>query len=194
MLYEQDRYRSSRELAQHYEDTKVRNPPGTGTIATGQQSLPTVLKVLVGWRDMQSGHNAVGVDYVLLTLLWSARRGEGSKVRRYESCSPEELSLQLVSWAWLSPKPTAKNPTTGLRGSQVFFHDTKNGQFQLLPVAYFAERILRWRLDDSRLKERKVADELAQARRTKDKDRIAELERQQRNLERWLSPCRRLIQ
>ena len=49
-----------------------------------------------------------------------------------------------MSWAWLAPKPNTKNPTTGLRGSQVFFHDTKNGQFQLLPVAYFAERILRW--------------------------------------------------
>lgn len=190
VLYEQDRYRSSRELAQHYEKARVRNPLGTDTTATGQKSLPTVLKALVGRRDMQNGHNAVGVDYVLLTLLWGARRGEGSKVRRYESCSPEELSLQLVSWAWLAPKPTAKNPTTGLRGSQVFFHDTKNGQFQLLPVAYFAERILRWRLDDSRLKEGKVADELAQARRTKDKDRIVELERQQRNLERWLFPAR----
>lgn len=164
VLHEQERYRSSRELASHYENAKVRNPLGTDDTATGQQTLPTVLKALVGRRDMQNGHNAVGVDYVLLTLLWGARRGEGAKLRRYESCSPEELGLQIVSWVWLAPKPNAKNPTTGLRGSQVFFHDTKNGQIQLLPVAYFAERILRWRFDDSTMKERALSKEMSMPR------------------------------
>lgn len=190
VLYDNDRYRSSRELAQHYDNAKVRNPLGVDTTATGKKTLPTVLKALVGRRDMQNGHNAVGVDYVLLTLLWGARRGEGCKLRRYESCSREELDLQLVSWAWLAPKPNAKNPTTGLRGSQVFFHDTKNGQFQLLPVAYFAERILRWRFDDSIMKERLLTKNLAVARRERDKDRVARIEWHLANLQRWVFPAR----
>lgn len=189
-LKEQERYRSSRELATHYENAKVRNPLGTDDAATGQQSLPAVLKALVGRRDMQNGHNAVGVDYVLLTLLWGARRNEGAKLRRYESCSPEELNLQIVSWVWLAPKPNAKNPTTGLRGSQVFFHDTKNGQIQLLPVAYFAERILRWRFDDSIMKERALTKDLALAKREGIKDRVAHIEWQLFNLARWVFPAR----
>lgn len=190
VLYDQERYRSTRELAKHYENAKVRNPLGTDTAATGKQSLPTVLKALVGRRDMQNGHNAVGVDYVLLTLLWGARRNEGAKLRRFESCSPEELSLQLVSWAWLAPKPNAKNPTTGLRGSQVFFHDTKNGQFQLLPVSYFAERVLRWRFDDSTMKEQALTKELAGAKRNRDKDRVERIEWHLANLRRWVFPAR----
>ncbi|WPU57029.1 integrase family protein [Stenotrophomonas acidaminiphila] len=190
VLREQERYRSSRELAAHYENARVRNPLGTDDSATGQQTLPTVLKALVGRRDMQNGHNAVGVDYVLLTLLWGARRNEGAKLRWYDSCSPEELSLQIVSWVWLAPKPNAKNPTTGLRGSQVFFHDTKNGQIQLLPVAYFAERILRWRVDDSYMKERALTKELAKTKREGDKQRVAHIERQLANLARWVFPAR----
>lgn len=190
VLYDQERYRSTNELAKHYENANVRNPLGTDTAATGQQTLPAVLKALVGRRDMQNGHNAVGVDYVLLTLLWGARRNEGAKLRRYESCSPEELSLQLVSWAWLAPKPNAKNPTTGFRGSQVFFHDTKNGQIQLLPVAYFAERILRWRFDDSTMKVQALTKELTVAKRKRNMERVARIEWHLNNLRRWMFPAR----
>ena len=190
VLYDQDRYRSSRDLAKHYEAAKVRNPLGTDPAATGQKSLPTVLKALVGRRDMQNGHNAVGVDYLLLTLLWGSRRNEGATLRRYESCSPEELDLQLVSWAWLAPKPNAKNPTTGFVGSQVFFHDTKNGEFQLLPVVYFAERILRWRFDDSTMKVKLRTKALAQAQREGDKVAAAQHEWHLANLRRWVFPAR----
>src|SRR5690606_14863537 len=55
-LADDERYRSSRELAKHYADSKVRNPLGTDDSATGSQTLPTVLKALVGRRDMQNGH------------------------------------------------------------------------------------------------------------------------------------------
>ena len=190
VLYDEDRYRSSRELAKHYEAARVRNPLGTDNAATGSQSLPTVLKALVGRRDMQSGHNAVGVDYVLLTLLWGSRRSEAAKLRRYESCSAEELDLQLVSWAWLAPTPKTKNPTTGLRGSQVFFHDTKNGEFQLLPISYFSERIMRWRVDDSIMKTRARTKALAQAKRERDNDAIDVHEWHLANLRRWVFPAR----
>lgn len=190
VLYEEGYYRSSRDLAKHYEAARVRNPLGTDNSATGSQSLPAVLKALVGRRDMQNGHNAVGVDYVLLTLLWGSRRSEAAKLRWYDSCSPDELGLQLASWAWLAPKPDAKNPTTGLRGSQVFFHDTKNGEFQLLPVAYFAERILRWRRDDSIMKERARAKALAQAQREGDQKAADQHLWHLGNLKRWVFPAR----
>ena len=190
ILYEKKRYRSSRDLAKHYVAAKVRNPLGTDESATGNQTLPTVLKALVGRRDMQNGHNAVGVDYVLLTLLWGSRRNESAKLRWYDNCSPDELSYQLASWVWLAPKPKAKNPTTGFAGSQVFFHDTKNGQFQLLPVTYFAERILRWRLDDSIMKQQKLAKELIEAKREKDQERVERIQWHLANLERWVFPAR----
>lgn len=190
VLYEQGRYRSMRELAEHYEYARVRNPLGTDTADTGTQTLPTVLKALVGRRDMQNGHNAVGVDYVLLTLLWGSRRNEGAKLRWYDSCSHEELELRLASWVWLAPKPNAKNPTTGLRGSQVFFHDTKNGQFQLLPVAYFAERILRWRADDTTMKIRARTKLMAQAQREGDSKAAEAHAWHLNNLQRWVFPAR----
>ncbi|MBD8636711.1 Arm DNA-binding domain-containing protein [Stenotrophomonas sp. CFBP 13725] len=187
VLYELERYRSSRELADHYENAKVRNPLGTDTADTGNQTLPMVLKALVGRRDMQNGHNAVGVDYVLLTLLRGARRNESAKLRWYDSCSPEELDLRLVSWVWIAPSPDEKNPTTGLRGSQVRFHDTKNGQFQLLPVAYFAERILRWRADDSFMKTKVRTKELAKAQREGDAKAAEVHAWHLNNLRRWVS-------
>jgi len=190
ILYEKKRYRSSRDLAKHYVAAKVRNPLGTDDSDTGSQTLPTVLKALVGRREMQNGHNAVGVDYVLLTLLWGCRRNESAKLRWYDNCSQDELGLQLASWVWVAPKPKAKNPTTGFPGSQVFFHDTKNGQFQFLPVAYFAERILRWRMDDSFMKRQALDKELVVAKREKDKERVERIEWHLANLDRWVFPAR----
>lgn len=151
VLNEKEMFRSNSELNKHYEQAKVRNPLGMDDAQTGQQTLPAVLKALVGRRALQGGNNATGVDYLLLTLLWGARRGESSAVRWFEDCSRDELELNLASWVWLTPEKEgvvndqAINPVTGFRGSQVFFHDTKSGEFQLLPVSYFAEKILRWR-------------------------------------------------
>lgn len=190
VLYEEGYYRSNRDLAKHYEAARVRNPLGTDNSATGNQTLPMVLKALVGRRDMQNGHNAVGVDYVLLTLLWGSRRSETAKLRWYDSCSADELELQLASWAWLAPTPEAKNPTTGMRGSQVFFHDTKNGEFQLLPVAYFAERVLRWRRDDSIMKERERTTAMEQAKREGDQKAADRHAWHLANLRRWVFPAR----
>ena len=165
VLNETAMYRSTRELRKHYDAARVRNPLGEDDSETGQKSLPTVLKSLLARRDMQNGWNATAIDYVLLMLLWGTRRNEGARVRWYESCSKDELSLQLASWAWLAPTPDAKNPTTGLRGSQVFLHDTKSGEFQLLPVAYFAERVLRWRVDARKQAEELLKKEIEQGQK-----------------------------
>lgn len=165
VLNETAMYRSTRELRKHYDAARVRNPLGEDDSETGQKSLPTVLKSLLARRDMQNGWNATAIDYMLLMLLWGTRRNEGARLRWYESCSKDELNLQLASWAWLAPKPDAKNPTTGLRGSQVFLHDTKSGEFQLLPVSYFAERILRWRVDARKQAEELLKKEIEQGRK-----------------------------
>lgn len=151
VLGEKGMFRKTKELNKHYEQAEVRNPLGLDDAQTGQQTLPAVLKALIGRRALQGGNNATGVDYLLLTLLWGARRGESSAVRWFDSCSKDELRLNLASWVWLTPEhdgvvnDQAINPITGFRGSQVFFHDTKSGEFLFLPVTYFAERILRWR-------------------------------------------------
>jgi integrase len=141
-------YRSTRELRQHYDAARVRNPLGVDDSTTGSKSLPTVLKAIVARRDHQGGHNAAAVDYLLLMLLWGTRRSEVARLRWYDSCSPDEVdpTLRLASWVWIAPTPRAKNPATGKSGSQVFFHDSKSGDSMLRPVAYFAGQVLRWRL------------------------------------------------
>ena len=172
VLGEKGMFRKSKELNKHYEQAKVRNPLGMDDAQTGQQTLPAVLKALIGRRALQGGNNATGVDYLLLTLLWGARRGESAAVRWFESCSKDELGLNLASWLWLTPEKDgvpndqAINPVTGFRGSQVFFHDTKSGEFLLLPVGYFAERILRWRKKTRELELADLPQRIAAAKKT----------------------------
>lgn len=204
VLADEGLHRSTRELRKHYEAARVRNPLGVDDTATGQQSLPTVLKSLIERRDMQQGHNATGVDYILLTLLWGTRRSESARLCWYDACSPEELD-GLASWVWMAPTPDAKNPTTGLRGSQVFLHDTKAGEAQLLPVAYFAERVLRWRVEARKQSAVSLAHAIAAGRdaakqvRARTRDVVlrakadAVVERAQWRLEqtqRWVFPAR----
>jgi hypothetical protein len=154
-------YRSTRMLRRHYEAARVRNPLGVDDTENGTKSLPTVLKAIVGRRDQQGGNNAAGVDYLLLMLLWGTRKAEITKLMWYESCSKEDRDATppRVSWVWLAPKPTARNPTTGYKGSQVFIHDTKNGDSLIFPVAYFAARVMGWRAatrDGDRVRLQKV--------------------------------------
>lgn len=172
VLGEKEMFRSNSELNKHYEQAKVRNPLGMDDAQTGQQTLPSVLKALMGRRALQGGNNATGVDYLLLTLLWGARRGESSAVRWFDACTKDELDLNLASWVWLTPdkddEPNghAINPVTGFRGSQVFFHDTKSGEFLLLPVSYFAEKILRWRFNARELELADLPMRIAAAKKT----------------------------
>lgn len=172
VLGEKEMFRSNSELNKHYEQAKVRNPLGMDDAQTGQQTLPSVLKALMGRRALQGGNNATGVDYLLLTLLWGARRGESSAVRWFDACTKDELDLNLASWVWLTPDKDGEpnghaiNPVTGFRGSQVFFHDTKSGEFLLLPVSYFAEKILRWRFNARELELADLPMRIAAAKKT----------------------------
>lgn len=148
-LRDEEMFRSNEQLADHYRKAQVRNPLGEDN-----NTLPTVLKTLLARRDEQGGNNRVGVDYLLLTLLFGSRRNEAAQLRWYDRCSKDELTTESVSWVWLADDPGHINPTTKKPGSQAFFHDMKGKEVRFLPVAYFAERILR-----NRLRERD--DELA---------------------------------
>ncbi|GAB3055958.1 hypothetical protein GCM10027214_19440 [Stenotrophomonas tumulicola] len=66
VIHDDDMLRDSQALRRHYERAEVRN-------ALGDETLPTVLKVILARRDEQGGLNATGADYLLLTLLWGAR-------------------------------------------------------------------------------------------------------------------------
>jgi len=197
-------YRSTRQLRQHYDAARVRNPLGVDDSEAGTKSLPSVLKAIVGRRDMQGGHNAAAVDYLLLMLLWGTRRSEIAAVRWFDGCTKDEADprLRLASWVWLAPTPDAKNPATRLAGSQVYIHDTKSGDDVLMPIAYFAARVLHWRAvarlaDTERLSASVAAADatLASARvgSAKRIAAIAEKERAAWRLEqvrRWVFPAR----
>ncbi len=139
-IHDDDLLRDAQALRRHYDRAEVRNPLGDDT-------LPTVLKVILARRDEQGGLNATGADYLLLTLLWGTRRGEAAQLQWFDRCSPGELRQSEVSWVWLA-KPDEVNPYTRRPGSQVYLFDTKNGEERYLPVAYFAEQVLQRRLGE----------------------------------------------
>lgn len=204
VLRDEGYFRSTRELRRHYEAARTRNPLGVDDAETGQKSLPTVLKAIVARRDHQNGHNAAAVDYLLLLLLWGTRRSELARLRWFSSCTPEEMdpSLRLASWVWLAPNPTARHPATRFPGSQVFFHDTKNGDSLLLPVAYFAQKILGWREATRDGSIKALKQQIQRATMARDKARVGSakrvealqaLEKAQWRLEqvqRWVFPAR----
>lgn len=179
ILYKQGYFRNHTALRAHYRKAEVSNPLGD---ADDDQSLQRALKALVQRREQFTDvHQKVGVDYLLIVLLWGLRRNEATVLRWYDDCTPGQLTQQEASWVWLAPHPEAVNPTTGKRGSQAFLHDTKTGVVQHIPITYFAERILRLRWDDrldtlenhaSRLAKAKA--ELAAAeKRTQDEVKLA---------------------
>lgn len=137
-LREHKMFRSTMDLEKHYARARVRNP-------MSDEWLGRVLKALIGRRGMANGNFAVSVDYLLLTLLWGMRRSESAQLRWFDSCTADELSNNLYSWAWLASRPDALNAVTEVPGSQVFLHDTKSGDYLLLPIGPFAETLVRWR-------------------------------------------------
>lgn len=189
----------AKEKREHYRKAQVRNPLGKE-----DGSLPAVLKTLVFRRNLQNKHNAVAVDYLLLTLLWGARRNEAAQLQWYDKASKDDIANERVSWVWLAKTRGDINPTTKRPGSQVFFHDTKNGEVRFLPVAYFAERVLIQRRQDALEIEQQLPTDLARAeqgvrevkKETSDYMRIAKAQREVHRVEqkadrmKWVFPAR----
>jgi len=65
----------------------------------GDETLPTVLKVILARRDEQGGLNATGADYLLLTLLRGTRRGEAAPLRWLPAAKQREVISKLRDWA-----------------------------------------------------------------------------------------------
>lgn len=198
-LFDLELWRGAKEKREHYRKAQVRNPLGKE-----DGSLPAVLKTLVFRRNLQNKHNAVAVDYLLLTLLWGARRNEAAQLQWYDKASKDDIANERVSWVWLAKTHSDINPTTKRPGSQVFFHDTKNGEVRFLPVAYFAERVLIQRRQDAMEIEQQLPTDLARAeqgvrevkKETNDYMRIAKAQREVHRVEqkadrmKWVFPAR----
>lgn len=80
-IHDDDLLRDAQALRRHYDRAEVLNPLGDDT-------LPSVLKVILARRDEQGGLNATGADYLLLTLLWGTRRSEAAQLQWFDRCSP----------------------------------------------------------------------------------------------------------
>lgn len=146
ILKELGYFRDQTQLRAHHRKAQTRNPLGE---AAEDPSLQRAMKALIQRRDLFSDPiQKVGVDYLFIVLLWGLRRNEGAVLRWYVDCTDDELLNESRSWVWLASHSEEKNPTTGKRGSQAFLHDTKTGEVRLIPICYFAERILRQRWED----------------------------------------------
>ena len=158
ILRENKKFRDARELRKHYERSRTRNP-------LEDKTLPLVLKSIVARRDEQGGMNRGAADYLLLTLLFGARRSENAQLLWFDRCTKSELENQRVSWVWLPDSPDEVNSFTSRPGPQIYFNDTKNNDERFLPVCYFAERILRQRLADRHEIERQAPGRILDAQR-----------------------------
>lgn len=172
-------FRSKNELQKHYADAEVRNP-----LSEGEGFLQSVMKALIirrGWRE----DRRVATDYLFLTMLWGCRRSESASLRWFDSLSKGEIQHGLASWVWIADDEQQINPKTKCRGSQVFFHDTKNGQHLLLPIAPFAKQLLLGRLAD-RAQFQKVNQRLREHTKTPEVyDKLLGFN------ERWVFPARK---
>lgn len=120
VLRDEGRYRTRKQLEEHYEATGARNP-----MQLRDGSLARFLEAL--WAKRKIPNHRTACDYLLLTLLWGTRRGEAAPLRWHHRITKEEASI--CSWV-------------DLKAGRVSFFDTKNGTTHTLPLAPAAKRIL----------------------------------------------------
>lgn len=120
VLRDEGRYRTKKQLEEHYEATGARNP-----MQLRDGSLGRFLEAL--WAKRKVPNYRTACDYLLLTLLWGTRRGEAAPLRWRHRITKEEASI--CSWV-------------DLKAGWVSFFDTKNGTTHTLPLAPAARRIL----------------------------------------------------
>lgn len=130
VLRDEGRYRTRRQLEEHYEANGSRNP-----MQLRDGSLGRFLEAL--WTKRKVANYRTACDYLLLTLLWGTRRGEAAPLRWRHRITKEEASI--CSWV-------------DLKAGWVSFFDTKNGITHTLPLAPAARRILVLREEAARAK------------------------------------------
>lgn len=139
VLWEEGKMRDAKQLHEHYQKARVRNPLGQEDNTLGQ-----AIEYLWGRRVAQRGQNESGVYYLLTTLFLGARRNETAQLAWYDRV-PED-QRQSTSWVWLDDMDRkakregrpAVNPTTKKAGPQVFFAKTKNGRDHNMPLGPFS--------------------------------------------------------
>lgn len=181
-LAKKEFFRTKQEMQKHYENAEVRNP-----LSQDAGSIQGFMKALILRRDWRDDRN-VAPDYLFLTLLWGCRRGESSVLRWWDSLSKDEIQQDMASWVWLTDDETRVNPKTKCKGSQVFFHNTKNGQYLHMPVGPFAKTILLWRRAD---RERFHLETTRLLEHTKDPKRIEAYQKLIAFNQRWVFPARK---
>lgn len=117
-------FRTKAELERDFKERGSRNPLG---IREG--TLGRFLAALWGRRT----RNRMGGDYLLLTLLWGARRNESASVQWRDRLTPAAAAR--CSWVDLDTR-------------EVCFYRTKNGNDLFLPIGDGALEILKQRKDD----------------------------------------------
>ena len=120
VLHQEGRYRTREQLEADYEASQARNP-----MQLRDGSLGRFLTAL--WERRKVDNYRTACDYLLLTLLWGARRGEAAPLKWRHRIDKRDLSIS--SWV-------------DLEGGWVSFANTKNGSTHMLPLAPGAKRIL----------------------------------------------------
>lgn len=128
VLREEGRYRSRKQLEEHYEASGARNP-----MQLRDGSLGRFLDAL--WERRKIANYRTACDFLLLTLLWGTRRGEGAPLRWRSRLSKGDAAV--ASWV-------------DLETGWVSFFDTKNGTTHTLPLAPAARRILTLRFEEAK--------------------------------------------
>lgn len=128
ILRTEGRYRTKRQLEQHYEESGARNP-----MQLRDGSLGRFLDAL--WQRRKVDNYRTACDYLLLTLLWGTRRGEAAPLRWRHRITDRQSKIS--SWV-------------DLDAGMVNFFDTKNRFNHKLPLAPGARRILVLREEASR--------------------------------------------
>lgn len=121
VLTTQKMYRSAATLDAQYEASRTRNP------LKDKSSLGSFLKAL--WVRREKG-DRVGCDYLLLTLLFAARKSETSRLRWVEMLTDEEKTTSSY---------------VDLKNRIAHFFDTKNKRNHKIPISDCALQLLRAR-------------------------------------------------
>lgn len=122
ILHVEKRYRTRQQLDDSYEERGVRKPLSI-------ESLPLFLGAL--WT--RRGENMTGCDYLLVSLLWGARKNEPAS---------------LVWRDMLSESEAKKTSHVCLESRIAFFYDTKNRSNLTLPICDAAYEVLSRRHED----------------------------------------------
>ncbi|MGY6517189.1 MAG: tyrosine-type recombinase/integrase [Lysobacteraceae bacterium] len=127
VLVDEGFFRNKTQLEEQYRRSKTRNPLGES-----DGSLKSFLEALWVHRERNPG-NRTAADYLLLTLLWGARRIETARLQ----------------WLDLVPEKEFEQASyVDLEERVVVFRDTKNHTDHTLPIADGAYFILRQRYLD----------------------------------------------